>query len=409
MGLPPKAAVLLSALLGPACLLSRPDQGSPSKEPPRGLNVSFDPWKMNLAWDCVDNATVVVCEMSHTEKGPVRKKVNPKACHCAFQDHDLHGGANFTVVVNTSRGSMTGKVPYTNPGGEGTAAQNFSCVVYQARFMNCTWTKGPAAPEDVQYFLYIQDRKKKKERECPHYTKDSGTHVGCHLQGLSELPFYTYFLVNGTSQRTGVQFFDAILSLDNIERYSPPPNITVHCNQSHCLIQWQRPKVLRKNMFDSEFRFQLDIRSAADTRQPGGSQLVEVPGGSGTKYNFVSPEPRPRHTVRIRAANDRLRQWGDWSRPVPFGSEERRPSPVLVYALVVLGTLVCALALGYVFKRFLGLHRLSPPIPRIKDVLNENHPTNQQILCDTLTLAAGKGSDEDVVTIQEVTESTATP
>lgn len=44
-------------------------------------------------------------------------------------------------------------------GGEGTAAQNFSCFIYNVHFMNCTWAPGRAAPDDVQYFLYIRDSK----------------------------------------------------------------------------------------------------------------------------------------------------------------------------------------------------------------------------------------------------------
>lgn len=146
-------------------------------------------------------------------------------------------------------------------GGAGTAAQNFSCLIYDADFMNCTWTKGPSAPDDVQYFLYLKESKKNPtERECPRYTEDAGTHVGCHFQNVSELAFHTYFLVNGTSQQTAIQFFDTILSIHKIERYSPPHNITVHCNKSRCLIQWEKPRT-RRRVSDLDFQFQLDIRT----------------------------------------------------------------------------------------------------------------------------------------------------
>lgn len=58
--------------------------------------------------------------------------------------------------------------------------------------------------------------RKKIERECPRYLSDSGTHVGCHLQNISGLSFYSYFLVNGTSQKSGIQFFDSVLMLKEI-------------------------------------------------------------------------------------------------------------------------------------------------------------------------------------------------
>lgn len=101
--------------------------------------------------------------------------------------------------------------------------------------------------------------RKRIERECPRYLKDSGTHVGCHLQDLSGLTSYNYFLVNGTSQETGIQFFDSVLLLKEIEQYNPPDNITVQCNESHCLIRWEKPRT-RQPWPNREFQYQLDIQ-----------------------------------------------------------------------------------------------------------------------------------------------------
>lgn len=44
------------------------------------------------------------------------------------------------------------------------------------------------------------------------------------------------------------------------ERYSPPHNITVHCNKSRCLIQWEKPRT-RRRVSPLDFQFQLDIRT----------------------------------------------------------------------------------------------------------------------------------------------------
>ena len=40
--------------------------------------------------------------------------------------------------------------------------------------------------------------------------------MGCHLRNLSGLTSYSYFLVNGSSQETGIQFFDSLLLLKEI-------------------------------------------------------------------------------------------------------------------------------------------------------------------------------------------------
>ncbi|XP_006774589.2 PREDICTED: granulocyte-macrophage colony-stimulating factor receptor subunit alpha-like [Myotis davidii] len=125
--------------------------------------------------------------------------------------------------------------------------------------MNCTWARGPAAPENVQYFLHLRDLQSGSERECPYYLRDArASHVGCHLQGASEFGSEMYILVNGTSPSAGIQFFDDRLILKTIEIYDPPGNITIHCNASQCLIQWDTPRI-RMFLSNWEMEYQLDI------------------------------------------------------------------------------------------------------------------------------------------------------
>ncbi|XP_044792617.1 granulocyte-macrophage colony-stimulating factor receptor subunit alpha isoform X5 [Bubalus bubalis] len=354
--------VLLSMVLDSAWLLTQEQQDLPTVKPNASLNVKFDPQTTKLTWDCKENSSSGECVLIHKEKGVIKKKVEDNECQCTFQDCSLHGGVTLTVEVHINQRRLSETLVYTNPGGEGTAAQNFSCVIYDADFMNCSWAKGRAAPDDVQYFLYIrsQSDRKRIERECPCYLKDSGTHVGCHLRDLSGLTSYNYFLVNGTSQETGIQFFDSVLLLKEIEQYNPPDNITVHCNESHCLIKWEKPRT-RKPLPNREFQYQLDIQRRRDTSS-SRSQLVTgltllspkivVFGDSGNRYNFPKPGSKAKHTVKIRTADARKAHWGAWSQPVEFGSEEAESGLVHTYVLVVLGTLVCGLTLGCLFKRF---------------------------------------------------------
>ncbi|XP_061264274.1 granulocyte-macrophage colony-stimulating factor receptor subunit alpha isoform X1 [Bos javanicus] len=378
--------VLLSMVLDSAWLLTQEQQDLPTVKPNASLNVKFDPQTTKLTWDCRENASSGECVLIHKEKGPIKKKVKDSECQCTFQDYSLHGGVTLTVEVHVNQRRLSEMLVYTNPGREGTAAQNFSCVIYDANFMNCSWAKGRAAPDDVQYFLYIRS-KKRIERECPRYLKDSGTHVGCHLQDLSGLTSYNYFLVNGTSQETGIQFFDSVLLLKEIEQYNPPDNITVQCNESHCLIRWEKPRT-RQPWPNREFQYQLDIQRRRDTSS-GRSQLIVVFGDSGNRYNFPKPGSKAKHTVKIRTADARKAHWGAWSQPVEFGSEETESSLVHIYILVVLGTLVCGLTLGCLFKRFLKSHRLFPPVPQIKDKLNDNHQVDHEVqlqICSMVVL-----------------------
>lgn len=46
---------------------------------------------------------------------------------------------------------------------------------------------------------------------------------------------------------------------------------------------------------------------------------IEVSGNWENNYHFPSPEPRAKHTVKIRASDARIEKWGAWSQAVEFG------------------------------------------------------------------------------------------
>ncbi|XP_045711959.1 granulocyte-macrophage colony-stimulating factor receptor subunit alpha [Phyllostomus hastatus] len=390
---PLATAVLVAVLFDPVLLLAQ--HGRPTEETTPGINVQFDLSSRTLTWDCTQNVTATACGMTTQAKGMVRLKPQKTTCQCSFQGHILHEGAMFTVTVKVGQREMTEKLLYAHPGGNNTAAHNFSCFIYDADFMNCTWARGRAAPDDVQYFLYIWDPKRRTERPCRHYATEAGTHVGCHLDFVSELRPEIYVLVNGSSEKAGIQFFDALLVLKKIEVHSPPSNITVGCNASHCLIRWERPRS-HLSTSDREFQYQLHIQRQNKERRDG-NEMVELSGDEGNKYDFHSPQPRARHTVQIRAADARVLQWGAWSPPAEFGSGEQARTLVHVYLLVILGTVIGALTLGYLFKRFVGV-----PIPQIKDKVNKE---DDEIIWEKLPAASRKAEGEDVLTVQELGES----
>ncbi|XP_033055091.1 granulocyte-macrophage colony-stimulating factor receptor subunit alpha isoform X6 [Trachypithecus francoisi] len=356
---------------------------------------------MNLTWDCQENTTFSRCFLIDKKNRVVEPRVTNKECACTFRELCLHGGVTFEVHVNTSQRAFQEKLLYPNSGREGTAAQNFSCFIYDVDFMNCTWARGPTAPRDVQYFLYIQNSKRRREIQCPYYIEDSGTHVGCHVGNLSGLTSRNYFLVNGTSQEIGIQFFDSLLDTKKIERFNPPGNVTVRCNTTHCLVRWKQPRTYQKLSY-LDFQYQLDVHRK--NTQPGTENLpINVSGDLENRYNFPSSEPRAKHAVKIRAADVRILNWSSWSEAAEFGSDDRNPSSVHIYVLLILGTLVCGLVFGFLFKRFLRVQRLFPPVPQIKDKLNDNHEVEDEIIWEEFTPEEGKGYREEVLTVKEIT------
>ncbi|KAM9034991.1 granulocyte-macrophage colony-stimulating factor receptor subunit alpha-like isoform 5-T8 [Sarcophilus harrisii] len=204
-----------------------------------------------------------------------------------------------------------------NHGGEDTAAKNFSCIVYNIYFMNCTWTVGKAAPNHVQYYLYSQNAKKKQESECTNYIKDSQKrHVGCHFDELDRFGGKAYFLVTGSSKRIKIKnFCSEKISLFSIEKYNAPSNITVNCSKSNCLIQWQKPKT-RIEIGDTEFRYMLCIQKLGS--QYTNDTEIELPGSTKNEYVFTNFDMEKNYILKIRARHRRA-SWGYWSKPIEFG------------------------------------------------------------------------------------------
>uniref|UniRef100_A0A8I5TLB0 Colony stimulating factor 2 receptor subunit alpha n=1 Tax=Pongo abelii TaxID=9601 RepID=A0A8I5TLB0_PONAB len=311
-------SLLLCELPHPAFLLIPEKSDPPTVVPASSLNVRFDSRTMNLSWDCQENTTFSRCFLTDKKNRVVEPRLNNNECSCTFREICLHGGVTFEVHVNTSQRGFQQKLLYLNSGREGTAAQNFSCFIYNVDFMNCTWARGPTAPRDVQYFLYIQNSKRRREIRCPYYMQDSGTHVGCHLDNLSGLTSRNYFLVNGTSREIGIQFFDSLLDTKKIEQFNPPGNVTVHCNTTHCIVRWKQPRTYQKLSY-LDFQYQLDVHRK--NTQPGTENLlIDVSGDLENRYNVPSAEPRAKHNVKIRAADVRILNWSSWSEAAEFGS-----------------------------------------------------------------------------------------
>ncbi|NWQ76061.1 CSF2R factor, partial [Columbina picui] len=143
-----------------------------------------------------------------------------------------------------------------------SAIENFSCVIYNVSLMNCTWQAGRDAPGDTQYFLYWQNSKDDDEMECELYIKDeNGRNTGCKFQNVTIATEKSYFLVNGSSKDSQIQFYDEYIQLYEIEILTPPLKVAVNCTKDPegCIITWQPPltsHVENKNCFQYEISIQ---------------------------------------------------------------------------------------------------------------------------------------------------------
>ncbi|XP_040322767.1 granulocyte-macrophage colony-stimulating factor receptor subunit alpha-like [Herpailurus yagouaroundi] len=212
---------------------------------------------------------------------------------CTFPNSVLHRGANLTVNVTCDGDVFLQVLTFANPGREGSGAVNFSCLIYNVRFMNCSWAPGPAAPADVKYRLFWESRHE-ADAECVHYILGpTGTRVGCHFDQLGK-PQRTdnyFFLVNGTSRETAIPFLDFTpFKAVQIEKYDPPRNITITYNRSHHIIRWEHPEIrfdLSSHMLYYELDIQTPVRTHASVNDPHSACCPVCPWGINRADSFL--------------------------------------------------------------------------------------------------------------------------
>ncbi|KAF1485315.1 Granulocyte-macrophage colony-stimulating factor receptor subunit alpha, partial [Megadyptes antipodes antipodes] len=192
--------------------------------------------------------------------------------------------------------------------------------------MNCTWQAGRDAPGDTQYFLYWKNSRYDDAMECELYiTDENGRNMGCRLQNVKIEIEKAYFLVNGSSKNSLIQFYDEYIQLYKIEKLRPPSNITVNCDEikNDCIIQWQRPQISHSKK-DKCFKYEINMKYKV---RGISSPTFNINTYNGVNsHTFQRSNTRKRYLLKMRTAGSACfvnPAWGEWSAPVEFGKNEK--------------------------------------------------------------------------------------
>ncbi|NXC17740.1 CSF2R factor, partial [Corythaeola cristata] len=191
--------------------------------------------------------------------------------------------------------------------------------------MNCTWQAGRDAPGDTQYFLYWQNSRYDNKVECELYIKDeNGRNTGCRFQNVMIKTEKAYFLVNGSSKDSLIQFYDENIDLYKIEKLIPPSDIIVNCDEikNSCIFQWQRPHISHSNK-DMCFKYEINIKYKVRGISSPSFNINTYEGGN--SHTFQRSNTRKKYLLKMRAAGGPCLvnpAWGEWSSPVEFGKNK---------------------------------------------------------------------------------------
>ncbi|NXA13201.1 CSF2R factor, partial [Sapayoa aenigma] len=117
-------------------------------------NMNVDMRKMELSWESSKNFSTYNCTIIKRDMEIIEKEVNSTLCTFPV-DTPLHKGLFF--IIEVPKTNISKKCTFLPGGMNGSAIENFSCVIYNVFLMNCTWQAGRDAPADTQYFLYWQN------------------------------------------------------------------------------------------------------------------------------------------------------------------------------------------------------------------------------------------------------------
>uniref|UniRef100_A0A8C8SGL2 Fibronectin type-III domain-containing protein n=1 Tax=Pelusios castaneus TaxID=367368 RepID=A0A8C8SGL2_9SAUR len=260
----------------------------------------------------------------HQREDVPKLKVSSKSCFGIRQTQPIHKGALYSVQTTYNGTEYSEEGRFIPQGMNGTSVENFSCVIYNISFMNCTWNVGRNAPEDTQYFLYLLYSKEEDELQCSRYINDAlGRHIACSFQDVKIVKELVYFRVNGSSNKSEIQFHDEYIRLYKIEKLTPPLNITVNCSEdpSECTATWESPKISHlEGNTDRCLKYQINIQNKETNASPKESSdgLHEV---KERYFKIQNVNVKKTHTLQIRASGDHCLvsyNWGEWSAPIEF-------------------------------------------------------------------------------------------
>ncbi|XP_032852451.1 granulocyte-macrophage colony-stimulating factor receptor subunit alpha-like isoform X2 [Tyto alba] len=283
----------------------------------------------------------------------------------------------------------------------GTAIENFVCVIFNVSFMNCTWHVDRTASGDTQYFLYWKTSRKEDYTGCQNYIRDNfGMHTGCRFQNVTIANKRACFLVNGSRSGQNIQSYKKTIFLYKIEKLTPPLNVTVNCTETFhsCEIRWQPPHTSHVKR-RACFKYEIVIENQADPQKTIKTTSKIERNITGNSYVFGSFSTGKRYSVKIRATDNGClvsTSWGEWSTPVEFGKEQLTSTSS--YMLFLVSVLATNLVL-FLFTVSIYLKKTSATVPQPRDTFYELSSMDFKTEYKNPLI---KHDTEEIITVEEV-------
>ncbi|XP_073422022.1 granulocyte-macrophage colony-stimulating factor receptor subunit alpha-like [Dendrobates tinctorius] len=332
----------------------------------KDFSVNISPAFVTITWNCNITKSMKKYKYCVIIGNVIYEELTVANCSYVYKvfyemSLTLHKGVSVQLsVYNSLKEEVHSgrEETYLPEGKKYTAAENFSCVIYNVDIVNCSWSVGREAREDTQYSLVF--RQLSVYDKCQDYRYDFlGRQVGCVMRkpnvSFSE---EVYVDVSGLSNQTSVQFFDALYCPINDVILDPPRNITLTYKGDDLEIKWQKPKT-HDDMKETCFFYNINVTHKEETNSLGSE---------GNVYKITRFHPNEKATVTMRVKwlrrCSRNHEWSAWSKPQTIGEDFVQFS--IYHVLIVVGvcTAIIISVLIFLCYRFKIWKKLFPQVPR---------------------------------------------
>ncbi|XP_029956817.1 cytokine receptor common subunit gamma-like [Salarias fasciatus] len=198
----------------------------------------------------------------------------------------------------------------------GEITPNVSCVIIDVRYVSCTWNQQGTPEVNYTFNSWFHYENKKA---CTNYLSEKNVKTGCIRPYAETQRFRTFHtqLVHGSNS------FTKDHNLKNEVLLNPPANLTVLFGEDKNLwFYWNY--TVATNCVRSEVRHRINNKNWQS----------DVLGEQAQKYCINLPSSTHHYELQVRSkmadACGASRNWGNWSEPVEWGSNNSTdPHPKL--------------------------------------------------------------------------------
>ncbi|KAM9348901.1 interleukin-13 receptor subunit alpha-2 [Symphorus nematophorus] len=262
---------------------------------------------------------------------------------------------NGTMIKSKTYTELVQKPSST--GVVGTAVQDFVCVYYNMKYVECTWGRSAKMPTNSWQNLYFWHRELEQMEECPKYLNKSGVRSGCNFTGIS-LPDFTdiNFCINGSSAEGPLKSTFFSLQIQNHVKPETTERLKLQTGSDAQLeLHWDRPVGKIPGHC-------LEWEVEHNQEGPDGKTASEQILTRQMSLTLPSIHDKEKHCFRVRSKLNKYCAdksfWSEWSQPSCHPEKEEialEPEwdmvPVYCYiAVAIIAILVLSLCVGAVLK-----------------------------------------------------------